>query len=75
MKIKTKARDTLILLTGLVLGVSLAVERTVFAEQATATLPLNELRAFSEVFSQIKKNYVEEVTDKELLNSAIKGMV
>ncbi len=75
---KTKARDLLILLTGLILGVSLAVERSVLAERnegAVAPLPLDELRAFSEVFSKIKKTYVEEVSDEDLLNSAIKGMV
>ncbi len=75
---KTKARDFLILLTGLVLGISLAVERTVLAEReegAITPLPLDQLRAFSEVFSKIKKTYVEEVSDEDLLNSAIQGMV
>ncbi len=75
---KTKARDLLILLTGLVLGISLAVERTVLAEReegVAAPLPLDELRAFSDVFSKIKKSYVEEVSDEDLLNKAIQGMV
>ena len=75
---KTKARDILILLTGLVLGISLAVERTVLAEQqddAALPLPLEELRAFSQIYNEIKKKYVEEVDSKELLNNAIKGMV
>ncbi len=75
---KTKARDLLILLTGLILGISLAVERTVLAEREeglAAPLPLDELRAFSDVFSKIKKSYVEEVSDEDLLNKAIQGMV
>ena len=75
---KTKARDLLILLTGLILGISLAVERTVLAKQeegAVVPLPLTELRAFSQVYSEIKKKYVEEVKGEELLNNAIKGMV
>jgi carboxyl-terminal processing protease len=75
---KTKARDILILLTGLLLGVSLAVERSVLAgkqEGAEVPLPLDELRAFSQVYSEIKKKYVEEIDGKELLNNAIKGMV
>lgn len=75
---KTKARDILILMTGLVLGVSLAVERTVLAEKqdgAAIPLPLDELRAFSQVYSEIKKKYVEDVDGKELLNNAIQGMV
>jgi carboxyl-terminal processing protease len=34
-----------------------------------------DLRTFTEVFSTIKKNYVEEVKPKELIRSAIKGMI
>ncbi len=75
---KTKARDLLILLTGLLLGISLAVERSVHAskeEGAEVPLPLDELRAFSQVYSEIRKKYVEEVSGQDLLNNAIKGMV
>jgi carboxyl-terminal processing protease len=38
-------------------------------------LPLEELRVFAEVFSRIKKDYVEAVDDRELLNHAIEGML
>lgn len=38
-------------------------------------LPLDELRRFAEVFSSIKKSYVEPVTDQQLLEDAIRGMV
>ncbi|MGC8120769.1 S41 family peptidase [Marinobacter sp. VGCF2001] len=38
-------------------------------------LPLDELRKFTEVFSRIKDAYVEDVSDTELLESAIKGML
>ncbi|MCM0613190.1 S41 family peptidase [Marinobacter sediminum] len=38
-------------------------------------LPLDDLRKFTEVFSRIKDAYVEEVDDRELLESAIKGML
>ncbi|MFW5824884.1 MAG: S41 family peptidase [Marinobacter sp.] len=40
-----------------------------------ATLPLDDLRKFTEVFSRIKEAYVEEVSDEELLEDAIKGML
>jgi len=39
------------------------------------SLPLEELRAFSEVYYYVKSTYVEEVDDKLLINAAIKGMV
>ncbi|SFN56305.1 S41 family peptidase [Marinobacter pelagius] len=38
-------------------------------------LPLDDLRKFTEVFSRIKDAYVEEVSDQQLLESAIKGML
>ncbi len=38
-------------------------------------IPFEDLRAFSEVFHRIKNDYVEEVDDSKLLQSAIKGML
>ncbi len=43
--------------------------------KAQAQLPLDELRAFAEVFGKIKTDYVEPVDDKKLISEAIKGMV
>lgn len=42
---------------------------------AESTLPLNELRNFSSVFEHIRRGYVEDISDKELLDYAIRGMV
>ena len=72
-------RNTLILLLGLLLGVSLAVARGVLAEKpqqsAANGLPLETVRTLSEVFDKIKNNYVEDVEDKALLDNAISGML
>ena len=72
-------RNTLILLLGLLLGVSLAVARGVLAEKpqqsAATSLPLETVRTLSEVFDKIKHNYVEDVEDKVLLDNAISGML
>lgn len=38
-------------------------------------LPLDEIRTFTEVFSKIKNDYVEEVDDRKLLEDAIRGML
>ncbi len=38
-------------------------------------LPLDDLRTFAEVFGRIKSDYVEDVDDRELLASAIRGML
>lgn len=46
--------------------------------QATASraqLTLDDLRTFTDVFNQIRLNYVNEVDDKTLLNAAIRGML
>jgi len=39
------------------------------------SLPLAELRRFSEVFDRIKQAYVEPVSDAELLEDAVRGML
>ncbi|WP_163369580.1 S41 family peptidase [Endozoicomonas acroporae] len=44
-------------------------------EQPKGKLPLDELRAFTEVMERIKKAYVEEVDDRTLLENAIQGML
>lgn len=38
-------------------------------------LPLDDLRTFTKVYSQIRNTYVEEVSDQKLLEYAIKGML
>jgi len=62
---------------GLVAGVALSLNFSAIAgkESASAPLPIEELRAFSEVFGRIKSDYVEPVSDKKLINEAINGML
>ena len=38
-------------------------------------LPLEELRIFANIFGRVKQDYVEPVSDKELLDHAIRGML
>lgn len=74
----TFTRNLLILSMGLVLGISISIGHGVFAEKSTpaaGTIPLNELRTFTEIFSKIKSDYVEPVDDKTLLENAIRGMI
>ncbi len=71
-------RNFLVLVMGMMLGISLVVGRTVMAERAEiggGPLPLDELRVFSEVFGKIKSDYVEEKTDEDLIDFAIGGML
>lgn len=71
-------RTVLVLVTGLTLGITLAIGHGVLAEKdngGLAPLPLNELRSLAEVFGRIKQDYVEPVSDKTLLDNAIRGML
>ncbi|MFC1702508.1 S41 family peptidase, partial [Pseudomonadota bacterium] len=42
---------------------------------SAAQLSLDDLRTFTDVFNQVRKNYVEEVDDHVLMNAAIRGML
>jgi len=68
-------RNLLILISGIVFGVSLSIGQGVLAQRETATVPIDDLRTFTEVFARIKSDYVEEVDDKTLLENAIRGML
>jgi carboxyl-terminal processing protease len=45
------------------------------ASSGSAQLTLDDLRTFTDVFNQLRRNYVEEVEDKTLLEAAINGML
>jgi carboxyl-terminal processing protease len=71
-------RNTLILLTGLLTGMMLAIGSGVWAERDSGqaqSIPVEDIRSLSEVFGKIKDNYVEDVGDKVLLENAIRGML
>lgn len=70
-----KLRTVGLLCTGLVAGLLLSVGISAVAQRAGAPLPLDELRQFSNVFAAIKDNYVEDVSDEELISGAISGML
>jgi len=76
---KFKLQNYLLLMTGLLTGVLVSIGHGVFAEReadaARATLPIEELRTFTDVFGRIKNDYVVEVDDKELIENAIRGML
>ncbi|PKO47379.1 MAG: peptidase S41 [Betaproteobacteria bacterium HGW-Betaproteobacteria-22] len=62
--------------SGLILGLMLSLTYSAVAEKITKPqLPLDDLRAFAEVFGKIKTDYVEPVEDKKLISEAISGML
>jgi carboxyl-terminal processing protease len=73
-----KRQNALLVLVGLLTGLSLSIGHGVFAEreaETPASLPVEELRTFSDVFGRIKNDYVEDVEDKTLLENAVRGML
>jgi len=68
---------------GVILGVAAALAGNAIAGRqsdaaqapAPATLPWEEARLFAEVYERIKREYVDEVDDHELMEKAVRGMV
>lgn len=84
LKHMLKNRNILILLVGFILGATLSLCSSVLAEKEAPVspkpddlqaLPFDELRTFTEIFGRIKQDYVEPVSDKKLLEDAIRGML
>lgn len=69
------------IVVGMTAGLALETGQMVHADRGAVVsdelsdLPVEQLRTFAEVFGRIKRDYVEEVDDKELLEYAIEGML
>lgn len=81
----TRSRTLTALAAGAVFWLSAAAAGDAIAERpaepaskdpaATPTLPWEEARLFAEVYERIKREYVDTVDDRELMEKAIRGMV
>src|SRR5688572_8087067 len=62
---------------GVLIGVAISLNFSAVAQREGGALPLpiEELRAFTEVFGRVKSDYVEPVEDKKLITEAINGML
>ena len=74
---KNKFKSFTLITFGLVFGILISVNLSVFADKKgeAKKLPVEDLRIFAEVFGKIKADYVEEVEDKQLLTEALNGML
>lgn len=71
-----KLRQFSLVSVGLVAGICISLGISAVAEkERPESLPLTELKQFTEVFGAIKSFYVEPVEDESLFNGAISGMV
>jgi carboxyl-terminal processing protease len=73
-----KVRAVLVVVIGLVLGLSLSVGGGLIGNNKAPDkeeLAWEQARLFAEVLERVKRDYVEPIEDAELLESAIRGMV
>jgi carboxyl-terminal processing protease len=74
-----KMRQFGLVIFGAIVGIMLSLNFSAVANKETQEvphpLPVEELRAFTEVFGRIKSDYVEPVGDKKLITEAINGML
>lgn len=72
----SKLKQIGLVMTGVFAGVMISLNFSANAEKSVlAPLPVEELRAFADVFNAIKQGYVEPVDDKKLVTHAISGML
>jgi len=74
---RSKSRFFATISLGVVLGLTASFGSGVFAKRAIEDnqIPLEALRSFTDAYTRIKNDYVEEVDDRELLENAIRGML
>ena len=71
-----KLRNFSLITFGAIIGIVISLHFSAVANKdVESPLPIDELRAFTEVFGKIKSDYVEPVEDKKLINEAINGML
>jgi carboxyl-terminal processing protease len=88
-RLGTPMRFALVLTLGLVAGFGLSVGRTVQAEReiepdpttksvtrtATSPVPWQDARLLAEVLEHVRREYVENISDQELIEAAIRGLI
>jgi carboxyl-terminal processing protease len=73
---RSKLKQLGLVMTGVFAGVMISLNFSANADKtALAPLPVEELRAFADVFNAIKQGYVEPVDDKKLITDSIGGML
>jgi carboxyl-terminal processing protease len=73
-----KTRGILVLVIGTILGLSLSLGGNVVANRdasGSVELTSEQTRLIAEVMQRVRRDYVEPIGDKELMDSAVRGMV
>ena len=79
MQPRKRLHTFFVLLLGIAIGVGITIERISQADKPASPkevpVPYEQLQLFSDVYTQIKNKYVEEVPDQKLIEGAINGML
>jgi len=72
-----QSRSFFTLAGGIVLGIAVSIGTGVLAERDPVgdALPWEEARLLAEVLERVRQEYVEPVADRDLIESAVRGMV
>ncbi|NNF51474.1 MAG: S41 family peptidase [Gammaproteobacteria bacterium] len=76
-----QVRGVLVVVIGVLLGIALSVSHAVLADKeeveatVTSTLPWEDARLLAEVLERVKRDYVDDVDDRVLIEGAIRGMI
>jgi carboxyl-terminal processing protease len=71
----TRFKQAGLIVMGAVLGVLISLNFSAVAQKDPGPVPVEDIRAFTDVFGRIKADYVEPVEDKKLISEAINGML
>ena len=72
----SKLKQFGLVMTGMVAGIMISLNFSANADRSVPPpLPVDELRAYADVFNAIKQGYVEPVEDKKLITDSISGML
>ncbi|MFL2546458.1 MAG: S41 family peptidase [Candidatus Rariloculaceae bacterium] len=76
-----KVRSVLVLVVGTVLGLTVSIGSTLLAERGTvqesvaAAVRMQDVRLLAEVLERVRREYVDAIDDRQLIDSAIRGMI
>jgi carboxyl-terminal processing protease len=70
-----KTRYAVILVTGIMLGLSLVLSSGESADRDSPSLPPEQAELFAEVLWRVKQGYVDSVTYEDLMEDAVRGMI
>jgi carboxyl-terminal processing protease len=71
----SKLRTSLTLLIGALLGIGLTLAFSAWASRNVPSLPWQQANLFAEVYERVRRDYIEEIPDEQLMTNAVRGVM